>query len=1420
MTRAREFSQNLSSANGGGSSNITLGSILPFLTTSNVKQTGSNLYFTFSNVFANINLASINDLFDVQTKYLGVGNALITPQENQALVWNGNVWTAANVRTEANLAFNSTNDLREGGLNLYYTNNRARTALTAADPTIIIDWAAGTVRANISAISNAGANTTDGLPEGFANKYYTNARVLAYLSQVVSLNDLKDVKYNSNIVAFPIQTGSTLVYNNANAAFEPGTFVPALSEVANTALTAYYVSYLSNHTTANLTESNVNLYYTDVRVAANVANLSINDLKDVWTPSNTKVRGYVLAWDGSNWYPQDVANVGNVGSSATALFALRAGIANTALVVNQANTSYYANVAGFVVLANIANVASYAAYAEVANTVLNVPLAARASQVSTLSNFTTNDLREGNVNLYFTEDRVIANVYQMRLDTFYDVSTSTANTGQILTYNGTNWVPGDAVTDAQRAAFSERANVANTVLSLSGLTTNNLLEGSNNLYYTTARLATDIQAAIQGKDITLDDLTVGGDLTVQGNLALLNVSNVRTESRLLTLSDSAVSESQAEGSGLYIKGANAYFTYSQTNDGFGVSKNLTINGNLIPAISGQYSIGTASKQWRDLYLGATTLYVGGIAISADPAGGGLQIKDQYGNAAGVSLSNVAATEYVSVNRVYSNVFPLVQFNSYIGGNVQQFTRTTSGNLYLGIMKSGDRNKFAGMRVVETYDNGPDLRSDLLFYNDFENVANSTARLALLGTGNVVFTTNVVSVNNIPVLDNRGHFVGNTYMGTRDVDITHGGTGANTAPNARRNLFGDITSGLLVKYGTANTIGPVALVAGTGVTIENGDAQNGSPTIIIGQPVATTDSVQFRNLTLSGNLYILGNIAAVYSNTLVVNDPMIQVGYGNPADNFDLGFIGHYKTDVQRNAGFFRDHIDQTFKAFDNLTYDSGLNDIDTSNVTFRLANIAAQTFIGNVIGSVSTLNNHTTAALREGANNLYYTNSRVVSAVNPLLTTANVIENTNLYYTNARVNVFIQQFFTTANIRETSANLYFTNARVLAALAGGDLILGNLTVTGRLSQESVNANTFSSNVITGGSINITGNAAFSSIVSNVITGNTLVISGNATIGTGTGGTLSGLSYLYATNIIANVLFANTLAPTRITGNLVVDNKIFANGLVLQNIDVTDTVISGNITGGGGSTFNTVTANSITTGILNVTSNIITLLSAVSGASTSNASISVNRGTNADVALRWEEEIDRWQFTNDGNVYYNIPIPAEYDNVIYSISAETSNVQYSANLKLTGTKSNGNVLIQDQLVFKGTGLVRISKGDSDTIIVDAGIAPVTATPVAQTPVEVTRFRTSLYRTAEFIYTVNVVSYLNPSYANLYNAGKILMLHDNSEVQFTQYAMLLSGVGLELATFSANINNGNVILYATGTDSNQVTVRLSGTTYTEI
>ena len=122
------------------------------------------------------------------------------------------------------------------------------------------------------------------------------------------------------------------------------------------------------------------------------------------------------------------------------------------------------------------------------------------------------------------------------------------------------------------------------------------------------------------------------------------------------------------------------------------------------------------------------------------------------------------------------------------------------------------------------------------------------------------------------------------------------------------------------------------------------------------------------------------------------------------------------------------------------------------------ANAAVVTF-----GAISQF--LTTSNVSEGSN-LYYTNTRVISAVLPYLTTSNVSEGSNLYYTNARVYAAIQgNLATKANVTDlTSANiseltkLYYTNTRVysnvialLPTLAGQNI---TIEANGRISATS------------------------------------------------------------------------------------------------------------------------------------------------------------------------------------------------------------------------------------------------------------------------------------------------------------------------------------------------------------------------------
>ena len=89
-------------------------------------------------------------------------------------------------------------------------------------------------------------------------------------------------------------------------------------------------------------------------------------------------------------------------------------------------------------------------------------------------------------------------------------------------------------------------------------------------------------------------------------------------------------------------------------------------------------------------------------------------------------------------------------------------------------------------------------------------------------------------------------------------------------------------------------------------------------------------------------------------------------------------------------------------------------------------------------------------------------------------------------------------------------------------------------------------------------------------------------------------------------------------------------------------DDTEVVIRGNLTVDG----TTTTVNSET---VTIDDNIIELNSNAADTPTENAGIEVNRGNSTNVQLRWNESTDRWQFTNDGSAYNNIPEPGEYNN---------------------------------------------------------------------------------------------------------------------------------------------------------------------------
>lgn len=271
-------------------------------------------------------------------------------------------------------------------------------------------------------------------------------------------------------------------------------------------------------------------------------------------------------------------------------------------------------------------------------------------------------------------------------------------------------------------------------------------------------------------------------------------------------------------------------------------------------------------------------------------------------------------------------------------------------------------------------------------------------------------------------------------------------------------------------------------------------------------------------------------------------------------------------------------------------------------------------------------------------------------------------------------------------------------------------------------------------------------------------------------------------------------------------NVTVNGILFSNDITATHITAQgDLRVTGNLVVDG----DTVTVN--TQDIL-VEDNEIILNANVSGAPILDAYITVNRGNELSANLKWNETIDRWQFTNNGTNYYNIPVPSEYDNVVYSVSVEQSDTPANgANVRLTGIKT-GNVYSTDDIKLVGAGLVTVTRQDSDTIVINAGgSVSSTTTGILDSAANVLDVSDiTVYRAIEYHYTATTTAG-----GSKYATGKILVLHDGTTTWNNQFAMLQTDPINEVVLFTTDINNGNVRLLGQATSGFEAKVTLTST-----
>jgi len=96
-----------------------------------------------------------------------------------------------------------------------------------------------------------------------------------------------------------------------------------------------------------------------------------------------------------------------------------------------------------------------------------------------------------------------------------------------------------------------------------------------------------------------------------------------------------------------------------------------------------------------------------------------------------------------------------------------------------------------------------------------------------------------------------------------------------------------------------------------------------------------------DLTVTGNLYVLGNTTSFGTQTLEVVDPMILLATGNyTTDLKDIGFSGSYNDGANAHTGLFRESTVKEWYFFEGYTPEvSGNNNINIADASFRKSNV-------------------------------------------------------------------------------------------------------------------------------------------------------------------------------------------------------------------------------------------------------------------------------------------------------------------------------------------------------------------------------------------------------------------------------------------------------------------------------------------------
>ena len=262
----------------------------------------------------------------------------------------------------------------------------------------------------------------------------------------------------------------------------------------------------------------------------------------------------------------------------------------------------------------------------------------------------------------------------------------------------------------------------------------------------------------------------------------------------------------------------------------------SLSSSIIPSLDSIFDLGSPTKQWRDLYLSSASLYINGTQVLSTNATELLFTTD--------TGQSIKFNELGTDNIIMQTVDGDIELKSSGGGDILLDPTagliSVKGNVSMQdgtakFLSSGGNSIVFGNDLVITGSitttgaiNGLTLSTGI--------VSSSAQTIANLPTG--VVSGSAQTIANLPT----GTVSGSSQITYASISSIPAGIVSGSSQVSLGSASGNIA---LATQTTGDYV--ASLVAGTGVTLSNNSGENATPSIAIGQAVATSSNVQFNSL---------------------------------------------------------------------------------------------------------------------------------------------------------------------------------------------------------------------------------------------------------------------------------------------------------------------------------------------------------------------------------------------------------------------------------------------------------------------------------------------------------------------------------------------------------------------------------------------